>query len=124
MPKKILLVDDDPDILKVIALRVRKAGYEIITAEDGQKALDLMQTQKPDLVLLDLWLPIVDGDEVCKRIKADDRFKNIPVILLTATSPSKIVDKTKKLKADDCITKPFEPEELLKKVKKFIGQGR
>ncbi len=122
MAKKILAVDDEPDILKVVTFRLRKAGYEIITAEDGQKALDLIKAQKPGLVLLDLRLPIIDGSEVCKQVKADDELKSIPIILLTATSSmNKIADKAKELKADDYLTKPFDPEELLKKVKKFIG---
>ncbi len=122
MAKKILVVDDEPDILKVVTFRLRKAGYEIITAEDGQKALNLIKTQRPDLVLLDLRLPVIDGSEVCKQVKADDEVKNIPIILLTATSHiNKIADKAKELKADDYLIKPFDPEELLKRVKKFIG---
>ncbi len=122
MAKKILLVDDEPDILKVVTFRLRKTGYEIITAEDGQKALDLIKAQRPDLVLLDLNLPIIDGSEVCKQVKADDELKSIPIILLTATSSmNKIADKAKEIKADDYLIKPFDPEELLKRVKKFIG---
>ena len=122
MAKKILVVDDEPDLLKVVTFRLQKAGYETITAEDGQKALDLIQAQKPDLILHDLRLPIIDGNKVCERVKSDDKLKNIPVILITATSvPSKIVNKTKELNADDYLIKPFDPEELLKKIKKFIG---
>ena len=93
MAKKILIVDDEPDILKIVTYRLGKAGYEIIAAADGQKGLDLIKEQKPDLVLLDLRLPVLDGDEVCKQVKADDKLKDIPVILLTATSSvNKIAD--------------------------------
>lgn len=121
MAKKILVVDDEPDLLKVVTFRLRKTGYEVITATNGQNGLDLIKKEKPDLVLLDLRLPILDGDEVCRRLKADDKLKSIPVILITATSSvSKIAEKTKELGADDYMMKPFDPEELLKKVKKFI----
>jgi CheY-like chemotaxis protein len=121
MPKRILVVDDEPDILKVIEVRLKAQGYEILTAVDGKEALDLIQQQKPDLVLLDLRLPVMDGYEVCRRMKSDNELKGIPVIILTATVPEKLAQKMEELKADDYMTKPFVPENLLKKVKKFVG---
>ncbi|UCD55299.1 MAG: response regulator [Candidatus Omnitrophota bacterium] len=120
MAKKILVVDDEPDILKVVTFRLRKAGYKVVTAEDGQKALDLAQREKPDLILLDLRLPVIDGYEVCRKLKSDELFKKIPIIFLTASSAATIIDKTKKFKADDYLIKPFEPDDLLKKVKRFM----
>ena len=121
MAKKILVVDDEPDILKVVTFRLKKAGYDIKTAEDGQKALEEIKKEKPDLIFLDLRLPIIDGYEVCRRLKSDEALKKIPVIFLTASTAPTVASKAEEFKADDFLIKPFEPEELLKKVKKFIG---
>ncbi len=120
MSKKILVVDDEPDILKIVGFRLKAAGYDVLTSDNGRDGLDMVYKEKPDLILLDLRLPIMDGYEVCTRIKSDNRLKDIPVILLTASSGSVIVDVTKKLKADDYILKPFDPKELIEKIKKFI----
>ena len=120
MAKKILVVDDEPDILKLETFRLKKSGYEVATATDGREAFDLIQKEKPDLILLDLRLPIMDGYEVCKRLKADQELKHIPVILLTASTVGKIAGTAKELKADDYLTKPFHLQELLAKVKKFL----
>ncbi|MGB2706079.1 MAG: response regulator [Candidatus Omnitrophota bacterium] len=121
MAKKVLVVDDEPDVLKIVGFRLKSAGYEIKKASDGQEALDLIKKDRPDLVLLDLRMPVMDGYEVCRRIKSDENLKDIPVIFLTASSGATIKDKAYEYKADDYIIKPFEPEELLRKVKKFIG---
>ena len=120
MAKKILVVDDEPDILKVVVFRLEKAGYKVTAAEDGQKALDSVQREKPDLILLDLRLPVIDGYEVCKRLRSDEAFKKIPIIFLTASTAPTIIEKTKEYKADDYLIKPFEPDDLLKKVEKFV----
>lgn len=120
MPKKILVVDDELDILQVVKFRLKKEGYEIIAAHNGQEALDLVKKEKPNLILLDLRLPVIDGYEVCRRLKSDEELKAIPIIFMTASSAGKVAEKTKELKADDYIIKPFEPEVLLEKVKKFI----
>jgi CheY-like chemotaxis protein len=122
MRKKILVVDDEPDIMKVATLRLKHLGYEIIPAVDAEEALVLLENNAPDLILLDLLLPKMQGDELCKKLKSDDKFKNIPVILFTASAirPS-IPEMIKEMGADDCIFKPFEPQELLSKIKRFIG---
>ncbi|MBU0682675.1 MAG: response regulator, partial [Candidatus Omnitrophica bacterium] len=90
MAKKIMVIDDELDILEVLTFRLSKAGYEIISAVDGQEALDLLTETIPDLILLDLRLPKIDGYEVCRRIKTSDELKEIPVILLTASSTIKV----------------------------------
>lgn len=120
MPKKILVVDDEPDILKVVCYRLRKEHYEVIEAVDGQEALDILKIQTPDLILLDLYLPKIDGYEVCRRVKADEKLKKIPVILLTATAADG-KEKIEELGAEDCVIKPFQAEALLEKIKKLIG---
>ena len=121
MAKKILVVDDEPDLLKVVTFRLKKSGYDIIEASDGQKAMDLIQEHRPHLILLDLRLPVMDGREVCRRVKADDRLKHIPIVLLTASAGGVNLEMSKELKAEDFLVKPFEPEELLATVKKYIG---
>jgi len=122
MAKKILAVDDEPDVMSVSVVRLKHLGYEIIPAVDAEKALAILEKDTPDLILLDLLLPKMQGDELCKKLKSDDKFKHIPVIIFTASAirPS-LPEKIKEMGADDCILKPFEPEELLGKVKRFIG---
>jgi len=120
--KRVLIVDDEPDILKTVIFRLKKAGYQIITAEDGETGMELARKEKPDLVLLDVRLPLIDGYEVCQRLKSDDNFKKIPVIFLTASAADEIADKTKASGANDYIIKPFEPEELLNKVKNILDK--
>jgi len=122
MLKTILIVDDEPDVLKLAEIRLRKWGYEIITASDGQNGLELIRNQKPDLVLLDLRLPNMDGVEVCRQVKNDKELKHITVILFTATEDMAVATMAKEHGADDYIVKPYEPEELLEKVKRFIGE--
>ncbi|MDD5291979.1 MAG: response regulator [Candidatus Omnitrophica bacterium] len=122
MAKRILVVDDEPDMLDLATVRLKKLGYKIIEAVDAEEALAILQKDTPDLILLDLLLPKMQGDELCKKLKSDDKFKNIPVILFTASAiRTSLPEKIKEIGADDCIMKPFEPEELLGKVKKFIG---
>lgn len=122
MAKKILLVDDEPDILALTALRLRRSGYEVIEAIDAEEALVFLEKNTCDLILLDLLLPNMQGDELCKKLKNDDKFKNIPVILFTASGfLSNLPKKVITLGADDFIAKPFEAAELVGKIKRFIG---
>jgi CheY-like chemotaxis protein len=121
MSKKILVVDDEPDILKVVTFRLRKAGYHILEAVEGEQALQIIEKERPDLILLDLRIPVIDGYEVCKRIKSDDKTKDIPVIILTASVTRDMQAKVEELKADDYLVKPFDPAVLLTKVRNCIG---
>jgi len=121
LKKRILVVDDEPDIVKVILFRLRKIECEAVVAIDGQEALDKIQQSKPDLILLDLLLPVMSGEEVCKRIKANDELRNIPVILVTASTIGDLGEIAREIKADDYLTKPFDTDELIAKVKSFIG---
>jgi len=122
MAKRILIVDDEPDVLKLAEFRLRKWGYEIITAFDGQKGLELIRNEKPDLVLLDLRLPNTDGIEVCRQVKNDKELKHIPIILFTATADIAVAEVAKEYGADDYLVKPYEPEQLLKKVRSITNQ--
>ncbi len=120
MGKRILFVDDELDVLKVATFRLKKAGYEITTALDGQAALELAKRGSFDLIFLDLRLPGMSGIEVCKVIKSDELIRNTPVILFTA-SLDNLEDRVKECGAQDYLIKPFDPEILLEKIKKFIN---
>lgn len=119
--KKILVVDDEPDVLEVVSFRLKRSGYEVMTAVNGKVALDIIRADKPGLVLLDLRMPVMDGYEVSRAIKNDEKLKDIPVILLTASSGSSVDDMIHNSKADGFLVKPFSPEDLLKKVSAFLG---
>lgn len=119
MAKKILLVDDEVDMLELTRMRLENAGYEVITSNTGEDALEIMKLNRPDLVLIDLLLPKMQGAEVCSRIRNDEKLKNLPIILFTAKSGSGPAE-TRRLMANDYISKPFDSENLLEKIKKFI----
>src|ERR1035441_274657 len=112
MAKKILIIDDEPDIVKVVKFRLVKLGYEVMTAVNGRDGLDSVRLIKPDLVLLDFRMPYLNGDEVCREIKKDESIKHIPVILMTASIQNALEEDVQKMGADDHILKPFEPEEI------------
>lgn len=115
--QRVLVVDDEPNILRLCRLYLEREGYEVVEASDGQVALDLARRQKPDLVVLDLMLPKVDGYEVCRRLRSDS---DVPIIMLTARDED--VDKIVGLElgADDYVTKPFNPRELVARVKAVL----
>ncbi|MEI6631595.1 MAG: response regulator [bacterium] len=120
--KKILVVDDEPDILQVVVKRLISSGFEIITASDGQEALDKARKEVPDLIVLDLMLPKIDGYKVCGLLKRDSRYANIPVILFTARAQEDDMNMGKDAGADAYITKPFEPQVLLDKIKELLRE--
>ena len=118
---RILIVDDEPDLIMMLRLRLEAAGYEILEAADGQDALEKARREKPDLIILDLMLPKLDGYKVCRMLKFDEKYKHIPIIIFTA----RVQDSQKKLGeevgADAYIAKPFEPPVLLGKIKELLG---
>jgi len=122
MAKRILVVDDEPDMLDVATIRLKHSGYEIIPAIDAEQALTFLQKESCDLILLDLFLPKMQGDELCKKLKSSDKFKHIPIIIFTASViRTRFLEDINEMGADDCLMKPFEPQDLLSKVRKFIG---
>ena len=104
MTNKILIVDDEPDVLKVLSLRLEKTGYEVFLGRDGREALDLARQIVPDLIILDVYLPDINGDDVARILKRDDKLKHIPIFLLSATATS-ISLKTEKCGADKYLKK-------------------
>lgn len=122
MSKKVLIVDDADDIRKVLFFILKKEGYEVIEAADGEKALAAISEHKPDMVYLDLHLPAIDGDEVCKQVKADDALKEIPIIFLTASDDDLIQEKLSEAKANGFVKKPFDAELIKIKTKEILGE--
>ncbi len=120
MPKKILVVDDEPDILKVVVFRLKKLDCQVISATTGKEALELIRSEKPNLIVLDQRLPDMNGIEISKIIRIDEELKKTPIIILSASSSGDISEAVKEAAVNGYIKKPFDPEELLTEVKKYL----
>ncbi len=120
---KIAVIEDEADILEVIEYNLAREGYKVITAQDGKDGLRKIIDEAPDLVLLDLMLPGVDGIDLCRRIKADPLTRRIPVIMVTAKGEESDVVLGLGVGADDYIPKPFSPKELVARVKAVLRRG-
>jgi two-component system phosphate regulon response regulator PhoB len=120
MKPKILVVDDEPDAVELVEFNLKQAGYDVVTAADGDEALKKARSVLPKLIILDLMLPEVDGMEVCKILRRDARTRGIPIIMLTAKAAE--IDRVLGLElgADDYVTKPFSPRELVLRVKRLL----
>lgn len=124
MKETILIVEDEKDIVKMLDYNLKKEGYKTFVAHDGEDALDMANTKLPDLILLDLMLPGVDGLEVCKQLKAERKTASIPVIMLTAKAQESDKIVGLELGADDYMTKPFSPRELIARIKAVLRRGQ
>ena len=120
MPKKILVTDDSPTIVVMIKELLESAGYSVVTASDGQEALDKTKKERPDLVILDLMLPKIDGYKVCAMLKFDKNYSSLPIIILTARAGESDKELGAEVRADAYVTKPFEPDTFLAKIKELI----
>jgi DNA-binding response OmpR family regulator len=120
MGSKILIVDDEAVLLETLAYHLEQAGYQVVTAADGASALEAVHREKPDLIILDLMLPVIDGLEVCRQLRRDNSTSGILILMLTAKSEE--IDKVVGLEvgADDYVTKPFSRHELLARVKALL----
>ncbi len=119
--KIIMVVEDDFFVMDIYQTKLSQEGYEVIQAENGEEALQKIEKEKPDLVLLDIIMPQLDGWQVLKKMKADERFKNIPVVLLTNLSQKENIDEGLKLGAQDYLIKShFTPSEVLEKIKIYL----
>jgi DNA-binding response OmpR family regulator len=121
MPKEILIVDDEPSIVVPIQFLMEQQGYTVMVAENGEGALDIIYKYKPDLILLDIMLPRIDGYEVCEIVRLDPRYRDIKIIFLTAKGREVEIAKGLALGADAYITKPFSNIELVSKVKELLA---
>jgi two-component system, OmpR family, alkaline phosphatase synthesis response regulator PhoP len=119
---KILVVDDEIYIVHILDFSLGMEGYEVITALDGEQALEKVNAEKPDLIVLDIMMPKLDGYEVCKSIKSNASTQNIPVILLSAKGRNVDQKLGFDVGADDYITKPFSPRKLVERINQLLGQ--
>jgi DNA-binding response OmpR family regulator len=117
---KILVVDDSPFILEIIETILKDSGFEVITADDGEKALNKAKSELPDLMVLDLMLPKMNGYEVCKLLKSDEKYSNIPIIMLTARVNEDDEEKGRQAGANVYMGKPFELDDLVAKVRELL----
>ncbi len=120
--KRILCIEDEPEMIDLIKVILEKKGFEVRGAVGGKEGLEKARAEKPDLILLDLMMPEMDGWEVYRQLKSDEELKDIPVIVVTARSQS--IDKILGLhiaRVDDYITKPFGPSELVESIKRVLG---
>ncbi len=118
---RILVAEDEPYILKALDFRLKNLGHEIIAAVDGGEALEIATKEKPDLVLLDIMMPVMDGFQVLRKLKSQEKTKNIPVIMLTAKSQEKDIVTGLEDGAADYITKPFSFAELIARVNRTLA---
>ena len=119
--KKVLVVDDDDRVREMIEFRLTLFGYEVVQATNGQEGLVAVRREQPDLILLDVMMPELDGFQVCRRLKQDEATKGIPVVMLTAKAEAKDVTRAFESGADDYVVKPYDPAVLQAKVKKNLG---
>ncbi|GAB4290847.1 MAG: response regulator [Coriobacteriia bacterium] len=120
MGSKILLVEDNPQNRYLVTFLLEKNGYQVVIAEDGEQALSVVEEEEPDLILMDVQLPKMDGYEATRRIKADARFKGIPIVALTAHSMKGDRGKALAAGCDDYITKPVDAEGLLARLAELL----
>ena len=119
--KKILIVEDEESLLKLESILLTSRGYEVKGVADGQAALDAVATMKPDLILLDIMLPEIDGFEVCRQIKLNEATKHIPIIMLTAKKSREDMARGEQVGADWYITKPFKSAMVIETIQRFIS---
>lgn len=122
MPKKILIVDDDPNIVISLEFLMKREGFDVVVATDGEAALAAMEQHRPDLVLLDIMMPKKDGYEVCQQIRATPAWKHVGIIMVTAKGRDTERAKGLALGADAYITKPFSTKDLAQQVKQLLGE--
>jgi two-component system alkaline phosphatase synthesis response regulator PhoP len=125
MSKKVLVVDDDPDFVDAVKAVIEKGGYHVDIAYDGKEALEQVAKSKPDVIILDIMMPVMNGHEACKVLKADPATAEIPIIMLTAVASRVLSSKYThrdmlESDAEDYLPKPVEPEELLERIKDWL----
>jgi DNA-binding response OmpR family regulator len=118
----ILVADDEEDVRELVTYRLTRSGYQVIGAGDGMEAFELATERTPDLMVLDVMMPKLDGYELTRRVRAEAALRSIPVILLTARSQETDVDRGFEVGADDYLRKPFNPDELVARVRAVLGR--
>lgn len=122
MSKKILVADDEPFVLRSIEYTLSRAGYNVLTAVDGEEALNKVLAENPDLVFLDIQMPRMDGNEVCKKLREDPKRKDLYIIVITAKGQESERLFSLECGASEYITKPYSPRKMLERVKEILGE--
>ncbi len=122
--KKILVIEDELDIIKIIEFNLTQEGYNIISINSGKEAISTVQKEEPDLIILDIMIPDLDGFEICKLLKANDNLKHIPIIMLSAKSQEHSIVTGLELGADDYITKPFSVHILVARIRAVLRRKK
>ncbi len=117
-----LVVDDDPVILKLLQVNFEMEGFDVVTASDGLEGLEKARAERPDIVLLDIMMPRMDGLQVTKILKSEEETSGIPIILLSAKAQASDIEAGRDIGADDYLTKPFDPNELLDRVNELLAR--
>lgn len=120
MQKKILVVDDEKDITETLSFMLKAAGYDVITASDGEEGLKFAKEENPDLIILDVMMPKINGYKIARLLKYDNKYKHIPIIMVTARGQDSDKLIGEETGANEYITKPFEFEEVLTSVQKYL----
>ena len=121
-PKKILVVDDEVDLVKTVQFSLELEGYKVLVSYNGEDALNQARKENPDLILLDIMLPKLDGYKVCRLLKFDEKYKHIPILMLTAKTQEKDKVLGMETGAVEYITKPFDMDELMEKIKAYLNK--
>ena len=121
MGNKILIVDDEPNIVRSLSFALNKDGYDVSIAEDGDQAMAMIRSSKPDILILDVMMPKKDGYDVCQEVKSDAALRDIHVMMLTAKGQQGDLEQGLLQGADEYITKPFSPMKIAARVKKLLG---
>ena len=119
--KRILICDDDPVILRLLQVNLELEGYEVLQAHHGEEALEIASAELPDLIILDIMMPKLDGYQTAERLKSQDDTKEIPVVFVSAKAQQSDIEKGKSYGVADYLTKPFDPTDLLEIVERLVG---
>ena len=121
--KRILVAEDDPDVRELVVFRLARAGYEVLTAADGEEAVAVATSQRPDLCVVDVMMPRLDGYEVTIRLRGEAELAGMPIVLLTASVQEAAIERGFEAGADAYVKKPFSPHELLDRIAALLGDG-
>jgi two-component system phosphate regulon response regulator PhoB len=121
--ERVVVIEDEPDILEVIHYNLSREGFEVVGVRDGDEGIEAVRTTNPELVVLDLMLPGTDGLEICRKLKTDPVYRSVPIVMVTAKGEESDIVLGLGLGADDYVTKPFSPKELIARIKAVLRRG-